>query len=123
MKEIEGLILLLYILFESIIGSKYRALLDSRNGKIFGWYIELDAEILGELTNCKSEDMFWDSYDIIPINDAAKEKLQNREPWDLCKFKYKNKKNGRYSENAFCPITNEQFDITNRIQMRGLYLV
>lgn len=88
----------------------------------FEWYIEFNGELIGELINCKNEDMFWDSYEIVPINDSTKEKLLNRDLWELCKFNYKNKHTLVYAENAFPSIQDEHFDLTKRIYMRGLYI-
>jgi hypothetical protein len=88
-------------------------------GRSDGWYIELDGEVLGELIDCRQEDMFWDSYAIIPANDSSNEILAQEDLWDACRFSFRNKKTAVYAAHA---VSSEMPQSNGRIAMRGLYI-
>ena len=91
----------------------------SNFGRLDGWCIEWDGEVVGELTDCRQEDMFWDSYQIIPKDHLHQEIAFRQDLWDGCKFRFKNRANLTYVDDAFSsvdPISD------GRVMMRGLYI-
>ena len=79
----------------------YEELKKSDYGRNYGWWVELDGKVLGELINVKWEEMFWDSYELWPIDKGDEAKLFDTELWDNNRFKFRNKKFNRYAEFAF----------------------
>jgi len=73
----------------------------SNFGRMDGWFIEFDGEIVGELIEYRQEDMFWDSYRIVPKNELSEKIIAQKELWDKCKFRVKNKRNSIYANGAF----------------------
>jgi hypothetical protein len=84
-----------------------------------GWFIEFDGEIVGELIEYRQEDMFWDSYRIVPKNELSEKIISQKELWDKCKFRFKNKRNSIYANGAF---SSGQPKADGRVMMRGLYI-
>ncbi|BDS11383.1 hypothetical protein [Aureispira anguillae] len=97
-------------------------LAESNYARNFGWYIELNGEIIGELIKCRFEDMFWDSYEIIPQNTAAKKILFDSEKLLNSDFRFKNKRLNEYAPNAFLGGSQNLLLTKKRIIVRALYL-
>lgn len=70
-------------------------------GRDFGWYIEYEGKMIGELVDAKFEDMFWFTYKLIAYKEHESLVLDFKN-WDECKFRYLNKHYQQYAENAFC---------------------
>lgn len=90
-------------------------------GRSFGWFIEWNGEIIGELVDDKFDDMFWVRYTIVPY-DGFEEFLFNHQNWDENNFKYLNKHYPQYVD----AIHGRTIDIDKNeytISMRALYLL
>jgi len=110
-------------LFEPIINNwkNSRGLKASKSGKIYGWEIEWEGTIIGELVAYEYQDMFWDSYTILSKDKKWEAYLFEEELWNQSAFKFKNKYYKVYAQNAFSANT---IDLKDRqtILMRGLYI-
>ncbi len=92
----------------------------SNYGRDFNWFIEYKGEIIGELTDCRSVDMFWDSYTIKATNKKWRKVLSCSEYW--CYFKYKNQYYEQYANSAVSEMKRSPINLEERIKIRGLYL-
>ena len=90
-------------------------------GRNFGWDIEYREEIIGELVHYEFIDTFWDSYIIRSVDREMDEVLTDRELWNQCVFRFRNKRFNTYAQNVFSS-SPEELAINKRIFMRGLYL-
>lgn len=90
-------------------------------GRTFGWYIEFNGEIIGELVDDEFDDMFWVRYTIVPY-DGFEEFLFNHQNWDESRFKYLNKHYSQYVD-AIHGRTIDKRENKYTISMRGLYLL
>lgn len=90
----------------------------SNYGRLDGWYIEFNGEVIGELVNYEYMDMFWDSYRIVPYDDAGKQILADDKHWDDS-FRFRNKRNSRYARNPFWGSRLPE----DRISMRALHVI
>jgi hypothetical protein len=90
----------------------------SNYGRLDGWYIELDGEVQGELVDYQFEDMFWDSYQVIPKDDLSNEILLRQALWYGCKFKFRNKRTAQIVK----ALPGGSGVLNGRVSMRGLYL-
>jgi hypothetical protein len=97
-------------------------LAESNYGRNFGWYIELNGEIIGELIKCRFEDMFWDSYEIIPKDSIHEKILFDSDKILEHPFKFKNKRLDEYAENAFLAGDQNLLLTKKRLVVRALYL-
>jgi len=92
----------------------------SNFGRDFGWFIELEDKVIGELVNNTYHEMFWVKYEIIAY-EGYEEMLFDFDKWAECKFKFRNKHYFQYVDAACAPfIEKEEKNYT--IIMRGLYL-
>lgn len=100
---------------------KERAELEQSNWGIdFGWFIEYQGNIVGELIHGQFEDMFWYRYELIAY-DQQVETLFDFDNWINDQFRLKNKHYPQYVEHWIAggdQVLQEQ----NRyfISMRGL---
>ena len=92
-------------------------LAESNYGREFGWLIELDGVVLGELVDPKFEDMFWTSYQVILKKE--KNRMIVFDPTQL--FVFRNKVLLETVDSAFTAIGTSIGD--ERISIRGLYLL
>lgn len=90
-------------------------------GRSSGWILELDGSPVGDLFDCVTVDMFWDSYSIAPLQGVNDVRLSDDETWESCKFRFKNRGSGEYVDEAFCGGSTP-FVRNGRILMRRLYL-
>ncbi|HAS40098.1 MAG TPA: hypothetical protein DCS93_06440 [Microscillaceae bacterium] len=110
-----------------IIRNKIRSWKNSRElqksnwGREYGWYIEFEGKIIGELVDCEFRDMFWDRYKIIPKNDQWGSYLFDEKHWFESAFKFKNKHYNLYAPNPFTGGIGD-LKISKQIEIRGLYL-
>ncbi len=93
----------------------------SNFGRKFGWLIELEGEIIGELTDYEFSDMFWDSYSVIPKNEKWARLLFSPNFWYENDFKFKNKHYNIYVVNAV-PKVGSKLKSDKRIEIRALYI-
>ncbi len=98
-----------------------RELRKSNWGREYGWYIEFENEIIGELVEYEFSDMFWDSYKIISENKKWDSYLFDKNQWFSLAFKFKNKAYEAYVTNAI-PSIECELKTKKQIKMRGLYL-
>ena len=85
-------------------------------------YVEYQGHVVGELTNCRWEEMFWDSYATVPVGRENEPVFLNDDLWDRCQFRFRNRELNVYAENAFCGGT-PPFIRDGRVFMRGLFLL
>jgi len=100
---------------------KVYKLIKSNYGRNYGWFIELDDEIIGKLVNPVQESQFWVSYQIIPNDKNWELFLFNEVNWKQkdTSFRYKNIGFLEYAPSAF-----SNYKLTgDRISMRGLYIL
>ena len=94
---------------------------ESNYGRNFGWYIFYEEKKIGELIDCKFEEMFWDSYKVIHYGEEELNILKTNKYWEEVKFQFKNKVINEFAENAFGSHLNYTENKSERILMRGLY--
>lgn len=101
--------------------ARARYLVRSNFGRDDGWYIELDGNLVGELSDARWSDMFWDSYAVTehPISESSA--LRDDTLWSHCKFTFRNRSTGEVVATAFCGGT-PPFIRDGRVLMRALYL-
>lgn len=90
-------------------------------GRTAGWYVELDGRRLAQLVNCRREEMFWCSYQILPMTDSPAERIllfQSNEFWHTRPLRYRNCELGDLIDYALAGSLVPG----NRITMRALYL-
>ncbi|USL95201.1 hypothetical protein D1J36_007930 [Riemerella anatipestifer] len=98
-----------------------RDLKKSNWGREYGWYIEYNGEIIGELVDCKWKDVFWDTYILKSVHEKWNQILTDSKSWE--DFKYKNQHYNQYAINAFHGAGYEcKIKLNERISMRSLYL-
>lgn len=87
------------------------------------WFIEYQGEVIGELIEPEFVDMFWDSYRLIQLNEAAEYILSDPTLWNQCEFQFRNKTTGNYAPNAIIASEHLVLDkmTDKRISMRALY--
>jgi hypothetical protein len=98
-----------------------RLLHSSNFGRCDGWYIELDGNLVGELSDARFEDMFWYSYAVEEIVTAGRSPIFDDDLWNACRFKFRNRHTGEVVEHAFCG-GSPPFVRDGRVLMRALYL-
>ncbi len=98
-------------------------LAQSDYGREFGWLIEHDGAVVGELTDPVFVDQYWFAYRLTPTSERGKTLLLQPALWDKCVFRFKNRILHEYAENAFSGGTTEESLRNGRITMRALYLV
>lgn len=104
-------------LFRNRWSKKYR----SNYGRDYGWHIEYEGKVVGNLTNPEFEDMFWFSYQLVPKDKASEVILFDKDKWVHGRFKFRCRKLNKYAKNAFSgEVTPAKTG--NRVLMRGLYL-
>lgn len=103
---------------------RYKSIKSTNYGRKCGWYIELNGVVVGELIDYQYIDMLWDSYLVVPKDEASDTILHEPSNWYDSKFQYKNKGIVGYASNAFSGGDYEDFcnRTTDRISMRGLYV-
>ena len=96
----------------------------SNYGRDYGWFIELDNEVIGELIDCQFIEMFWDSYLVKATSIGSQKILLNPKYWEECKFKFRNKETNDYVESFGGVDSTTDFcsGKSKRISMRSLYL-
>tara|TARA_B110000046_G_scaffold59224_1_gene66481 strand:- start:1550 stop:1945 length:396 start_codon:yes stop_codon:yes gene_type:complete len=99
-----------------------KELKNSNFGRNYGWDIEYQGEVIGELTNWKFFDMYWCTYKIFAINASMESILFDEKLWNDCKFKFKNKKYGIYAKAPISSFISGNLLNTKTIRMRMLYL-
>ena len=61
-----------------------RQLVHSDYGRDFGWFVEYENRVVGELDDRRWGDMFWDTYRITPASRDAEAILLNDDLWNRC---------------------------------------
>jgi hypothetical protein len=98
-----------------------RDLLVSNYGRADGWFVELDDKRVAELTGVRSEDMFWDSYEVASNSHDDGSQIRDDALWHACRFSFRNRRTGELVATAFCGGT-APFVRDGRVRIRGLYL-
>lgn len=91
-------------------------------GRDYGWHIEYKGEVIGELVECEFEDMFWDRYKVISINEKLDSYLFDTNLWNQVAFKFRNKYYNQYAPNAFPGGNFIHIEKSREVTMRALYL-
>lgn len=99
-----------------------RQLAESNFARNFGWFIEYENRIIGELEDCRPIEMFWDSYAVKPAEPPLAQLLFDDNLWKQCKLRFRNRVLEEYCDSAFCG-GSPPFIRDGRISMRGLYLL
>lgn len=102
--------------------ARARKLAQSDYGREFGWYIEHEGDIIGELSDPIWEGMFWDSYKLTASSSVGERVLLDPSMWNECRFRYRNMVLGEYAANAYPGGTTVESLAIRRIAMRALYL-
>jgi hypothetical protein len=94
-------------------------------GREGGWLIERQGEVIAVLTDCRFEDMFWDSYrmDVITSNPELRLRMQRREFWGASASEglvWRSRDFGEVAYGAFPALS--PFPEPGRLTMRHLYL-
>lgn len=92
-------------------------------GRDEGWYVELEGVRVAELVDCQGQQMFWDAYRIVPLENelGIRDQLFQRAFWDNSQLlTFRNRKFGDIAESAW-PAA-KVFDEEGRVVMRSLYL-
>jgi len=97
-------------------------LLRSNLGRQFGWYIEFNGLIVGELRNPSYHDMYWDSYDVVPTDDAGNKILTDDQHWLDGTLQFRNKNIDEYAFTAIAADTHPVVK-NSKVLMRSLYLM
>lgn len=99
-----------------------RELKISNYGREYGWYIEYKGEVIGELVDCRFEDMFWNRYKVISINEKLDAYLFDTDLWNQVAFKFRSKYYNQYASNAFPGGDFIYIEKSREVTMRALYL-
>jgi hypothetical protein len=94
---------------------------ESEMGRNFGWFVEYEGAVIGELDNPQVSEMFWVSYAARPLGPQYANDFSNEDLWVGCKFRFRNRVMNEYVDTAACsgrPIFDD-----GRVYMRGLYLL
>ena len=94
----------------------------SNFGRDYGWDIEYQGNVIGELADWEFSDIFWCTYKITAINASTKNTLFDEKLWPDCKFKFKNKKYEVYAKDVISSFVSGSLLKTKTIHMRQLYL-
>jgi hypothetical protein len=103
--------------------SKRLKIWETNCGRDAGWIVERNGQPIAILSNPRSADMFWDSYDleIIAEDSDLRQRVSTVEFWDeLDGMIYRSRVFGDIVEHAF-PAASP-FPSPGRLSMRGLYL-
>ena len=93
-------------------------------GRTGGWFVEHKGRRIAELTDCRYDDMFWDSYAITALTDDPAEReqiLASPDFWLACECVYRSKLFDCVVEHAL-PV-GLPFPQPGRLKIRGLYLL
>ena len=96
---------------------------ETNYGRDAGWILERNGQPIAILSNCRNQEMFWDSYDleILTEDSELRQRMTTVEFWDeLEGMVYRNQAFGDIVESAF-PAASP-FLKSGRLSMRGLYL-
>jgi hypothetical protein len=104
-------------------------IIESNYGRDPGWLVEVAARQLAILSDCRPEDMFWDSYRVEPLSaDATEAALVLTEDFwnrlDVYRPRYCSRAFAVAAANAFAAWRSPGTGVsaTGRVSMRGLYL-
>jgi hypothetical protein len=95
-----------------------RHLLASNYGRDDGWSVELDGRSVGELSDARFEEMFWDSYAVSAAHDSP---IFDDASWNACRFDFRNRRTGDVVTTAFVGGA-APFIRHGRVHIRGLHL-
>jgi hypothetical protein len=93
--------------------TRIHKILISGSGRDYGWDIEYNGKVIGQLVNCHFFEMFWDLYEIIPSKNTSLNNLEFK------KLTFRNR--GLRDETVSRAVWNRVSD--NQIIIRGLYLL
>jgi hypothetical protein len=110
--------------------SRRLQIIESNYGRDQGWFVEVQGRTLAVLTDCRFEDMFWDSYRVEPTAADPEQAalVQSEEFWnrlDVYQPVIRDRAFGEVAPNAFAAWREPGLGVslTGRVSMRGLYLV
>ena len=79
-----------------------RFLVRSHFGRTSGWRVEFEGQCVGELTDYRWADMFWDSYAVTQLGDDGPFTIFDAKNWAESKFVFRNRESGEVVTYAFC---------------------
>lgn len=91
-------------------------------GRDFGWFMERDGVVIGQLTDWRFEDMFWCSYAVEPLGDTEEQRRVVYDPstWQAYPLTFRNRVTGDVATDAIASGTPSEGQ--PRVNMRFLYL-
>ena len=94
----------------------------SNYGRNYGWNIIYNSTVIAELINCKSEDMFWDSYELKILEKEHEKQIQNFDNWK--ELIIKNKELDFVVNDILVSTSLDEYfeNKTDRISIRNLYI-
>jgi hypothetical protein len=97
---------------------------ETNYGRGAGWIIEREGKPLAILSDCRYEDMFWDSYRIQPITeDADGKRMLTQEFWTGSDWVGLTWRNRDFDLPPLAPFpAGEPIREPGRVTVRGLYL-
>jgi hypothetical protein len=105
-------------------------IIESRHGRDGGWFVEVQGQKVAILTDCRWEDMFWESYRVepAPSDPEQADAVLTEEFWnrmDVYQPVNRSREFGEMAANAFAARqeAGTGVSVTGRVLMRGLYLV
>ncbi len=98
---------------------------ETNYGRDSGWVIERQGKPIAILTDCRWEEVFWDSYriEIVADDPELRDKMLSKEFWAVAESEgltYRNRQFGDGAMFAFPSLS--PFSEPGRLMMRGLYL-
>lgn len=97
-------------------------LLRANYGRDAGWYVEREGRRVAELDCTRREEMFWDSYRIVPICEDINEQRQmlvDKLYWLNADVEFRSRAADEVAECAF--IASDVFTEDGRLLVRALY--
>ena len=99
-------------------------LIETDCGRDSGWYVERDGVRLALLSDCRSEEMFWDSYQLEPLtDDEALNRSLLSDFWEGAEWHnvyFRNREFPELTVSGAFP-SGMPFQKPGRLMIRGLY--
>ena len=91
-------------------------------GRDFGWFMERDGVVIGQLTDSRFEDMFWTSYAVEPLGDTEEQRRVVYDPstWREHWLTFRNRVTGDRVTSAYA--SGAPSEGKPRVNIRALYL-
>jgi len=93
-------------------------------GRDGGWFVELQGQTIAVLTECRFEDMFWDSYQIqaVTVDLELQERIQTPDFWTAAEADELVWRSREFGEVASAVPADFPLQVTGRLLVRGLFV-